>query len=103
MKWFSTFQATVDRATMTSPEEIIPLRSLLTGEAKALEDGYGCNVDLYVSAINRLQEHFVNPKRIVNASFSRKTLKFQSPKPSSSRKLHTVLLFLLTMVDTFSL
>ena len=45
---------------MTSPEKMIQLQSLLTGEAKALEDGYGCNGDLYASAINRLQEHFGN-------------------------------------------
>ena len=66
MKWLSTFQATIDRAPMTSPEKMIHLQSLLNGEAKALVDGYGCNGDLYVLAKNLFQEHFGNPKRIVN-------------------------------------
>ena len=92
MKWFSTFQATIDGAPKTSPKKMIHLQSPLTGEAKALVNGYGCNGDLYVSAKNRLQEHFgnlkTNSKRI-----SRKALKFQSPKPSPSGKLHTVLFF----------
>ena len=90
MKWFSTFQATIDRAPKTSPKKMIHLQSLLTGEAKALVNGYGCNGDLYVSAINRLQEHFGNPKKN-SKRISRKALKFQSPKSSSSGKLHTVL------------
>ena len=91
MEWLSTFQATIDRAPMTSPEKIIHVQSLLSGEAKALVDGYGYNGDLYVSAINRLQENFGNPKLIVNAFLEK--LKFQSPKPSSSRKLHRVFFF----------
>ena len=67
MKWYSIFQATIDRAPIASSEKMIHLQSLLTGEAKALVDGYGCNGDLYASAIHCLQEHFGNPKRIVNA------------------------------------
>ena len=67
MKWFSTFQATIDQAPMTPIERMIDLQSLLSNEAKALVEGYGCKGDLYVSAINCFQEHFGNPKRILNA------------------------------------
>ena len=67
MKWYSIFQATIDRAPITSSEKMIHLQSLFTGDAKALVDGCGCNVDLYALALNRLQEHFGNPKRTVNA------------------------------------
>ena len=54
MKWFITFQATIERAQMTSSKKMIHLQSLLTGEAKAIVDGYVCNGDQYVSAINHL-------------------------------------------------
>ena len=97
MKLYSISQATIDRAPMTSCEKMIHLQSLFTGEAKALVDGYGCNGDLYASAIHRLQEHLGNLKRIVNA-FLEKLNRFKSP--NLSRGLHFSS-FLLTMVDTF--
>ena len=100
MKWYSIFQATFDRAPMTSSEKMIHLQSLLTGEAKALVDGYGCNGDLYASALHRLQEHFGNPKRIVNA-FLEKLNRFKSPKLSHPESYTQFSSFLLTMVDTF--
>ena len=71
MKWYSIFQATIDKAPMTPSEKMIHLQSLLTGEAKALVDGYGCNGDLYASALHRLQEPFGNPKQIVNSSLEK--------------------------------
>ena len=93
MKWYSIFQATIDKVPMTSSEKITHLQSLLTGEAKALVDGYGCNGDLYASALHRLHEHFENPKRIVNV-FLEKLNRFKSPNllhPESYT--HTSLLF----------
>ena len=101
MKWFSTFQATIDRSPMISPEKMIHLQSLLNGEAKALVDGYGCNGDLYASAINRLQEHSGNPKRIVNA-FLEKLSSFKAPNLAHPESYTQFSCFLLTMVDTFS-
>ena len=86
------------RAPMTS-EKMIHLQSLLTGEAKALVDGYGCNGDLYASAIHRLQEHFGNPKRIVNAFLEMN--RFKSPNLSHPESYTHFSSFLLTMVDTF--
>ena len=35
LKWFSVFQATVDRSPMSSAEKKINLQSLLIGEAKS--------------------------------------------------------------------
>ena len=67
IKWCSIFKATIDQSPMSSAEKMIHLQSLLTGEAKALVDGCGCNGDLYTAALSRLQEHFGNSKRIVNA------------------------------------
>ena len=78
MKWFRIFQATIDRSPMSLSEKLIHLQSLLTGEAKHLIDGYGCNGSLYVPALNRLEEHFGNPNRIVNA-FLDKLSQFKSP------------------------
>ena len=100
MKWYSIFQATIDRAPMTSSEKMIHLQSLLTGEAKALVDGYGCNGDLYASALHRLQEHFGYPKRIVNA-FLEKLNRFKSPNLSHPESYTHFSSSLLTMVDTF--
>ena len=54
MKWFSIFPAAIDRSPMSLSEKMIHLQSLLTGEAKSLIDGYGCNGSLYVPALNRL-------------------------------------------------
>ena len=101
MKWLGTFQVTIDRAPMTSPEKMIHLQSLLTGKAKALVDGYGCKGDLYVPAINRLQEHFGNPKRIVNACLE-KISSFKAPNLAYPESYTQFSSFLLTMVDTFS-
>ena len=78
MKCYSIFPATIDRAPIISSEKMIDLQSLLTGEAKDLVGGYGCNGDLYASALHRLQEHFGNPKRIVNA-FLENLIRFKSP------------------------
>ena len=47
MKWISIFQATIDRSPMSLSEKMIHLQPLLTGEAKHLLDGYGCNGGLY--------------------------------------------------------
>ena len=99
MKWFSTFQATVDRAPVAPPKKKIHLPSVLTGEAEALVDGYGCNGDLYVSSLNRLQELFGNPKRILT-EFLEKL--FKAPNLAHPESYTQFSSFLLTMVDTFS-
>ena len=83
---------------MTSPEKMIHLQSLLTGEANALVDGYGCNGDLYVSAINRIQDLFGNPKRIVNA-FLEKLSSFEAPNIAHPESYTQFSSFLSTMVD----
>ena len=67
MKKYSIFKATIDQSPMSSAEKMIHLQSLLTGEARALADGYGCTGDLYAAALSRLQEHFGNSYRTVNA------------------------------------
>ena len=68
--------------------------------SESLVDGYGCNGDLYASAIHRLQEHFGNPKRIVNA-FLEKLNRFKSPNLCHPESYTHFSSFLLTMVDTF--
>ena len=55
IKWYSIFKATIEQSNMSSAEKMIHLQSQLTGEAKALVDGYGCNGDLYAAASSRLQ------------------------------------------------
>ena len=90
MKWYSVLQATIDKALMTPSEMMIHLQSLLTGETKALVGCYGCNGDLYASALHRLEEHFGSPKRIVNA-FLEKLIQISQFIPSS--ELHTLLFF----------
>ena len=100
MKWYSILQATIDKALMTPSEMMIHLQSLLTGETKALVDCYGCNGDLYASALHRLEEHFGNPKRIVNV-FLEKLNRFKSANLSHPVSYLRFSSFLLTMVDTF--
>ena len=80
---------------------MIHLQSLLTGKATAIVDGYGCNGNLYVSAINRLQNLFGNPKRIVNA-FLEKLPNFKAQDPAYTESNTQFFSFLLKMVDTFS-
>ena len=53
---------------MSSADKMIHLKSLFTGERKALVDGYVCYGDLCTAGLSRLQEHFGNSKRVVNAS-----------------------------------
>ena len=100
IKWYSIFKATIDQSPMSSAEKMIHLQSLLTGEAKALVDGYGCNGDLYAAALSRLQEHFGNSKRIVNA-FLDKLSNFRNPNLSNPESYTQYSSFLLTIVDTF--
>ena len=100
MKWFSIFQATIDRSPMSLSEKMIHLQSLLTGEAKHFIDGYGCNGSLYVPALNRLEEHFGNPNRIVNA-FLDKLSQFKPPNLTVPESYTQFSAFLLTLVDTF--
>ena len=100
IKWYSVFKATIDQSPMSSAEKMIHLQSLLTGEAKALVDGYGCNGDLYAAALSRLQEHFGNSKRIVNA-FLDKLSNFRNPNLSNPESYTQYSSFLLTLVDIF--
>ena len=100
LKWFSVFQATIDRSPMSSAEKMIHLQSLLIGEAKALVDGYGCNGSLYAPALARLEEHFGNPNRIVNA-FLEKLSHFRPPNLTIPDSYTQFSAFLLTLVDTF--
>ena len=85
---------------MSSAEKMIHLQSLLIGEAKALVDGYGCNGSLYAPALARLEEHFDNPNRIVNA-FLEKLSHFRPPNLTTPDSYTQVSAFLLTLVDTF--
>ena len=78
MKWFSIFQAKIDRLPMSLSEKTIHLQSLLTGEAKLLIDGYSCNCSLCVPALNCLDEHDGSPDRRVNA-FLDKLSQFKPP------------------------
>ena len=100
MKWFSTFPATIDRSPMSLSKKMINLQSLLTGEAKSLIDGYGCNGSLYVPALNCLEEHFGNPNRIVNA-FLDKLSQFKPPNLTVPESYTQFSAFLLTLVDIF--
>ena len=100
IKWYSIFKATIDQSPMSSAEKMIHLQSLLTGEAKALVNGYGCNGDLYAAALSRLQEHFGNSKRIVNG-FLDKLPNFRNPNLSNPESYTKYSSFLLKLVDTF--
>ena len=100
IKWCGNFKATVDQSPMSSAEKLIHLQSLLTEEAKALVDGYGCNSDLYSAALSRLQEHFGNSKRIVNA-FLDILSNFRNPNLSNPERFTQYSSLLLTLVDTF--
>ena len=48
IKWYSIFKATIDQSPMSSADKIIHLKLLLSGEAKAIVDGYDCNGDLEI-------------------------------------------------------
>ena len=100
VKWFSIFQATIDCSPMSLSEKMIHLQSLLTGEAKHLKDGYGCDGSVYVPALNCLEEHFGNRNRIVNA-FLDKLSQFKSPNLTVPESYTQFSAFLLTLVDTF--
>ena len=100
MKWLSICQATIDRLPMSLSEKMIHLQSLLSGEATSLIDGYGCNGSLYVPVLNRLEKHFGNPKRIVNA-FLEKLSQFKPPNLTVPESYTQFSAFLITLVDTF--
>ena len=100
MKWFSIFQATIGCSPISLSEKMIYHQLLLTGEAKHLIDGYGCNGSLYIPALNRLEEHFENPNRIVTA-FLDNFLQFKPPNLTVPENYIQILAFLLTLVDTF--
>ena len=100
INWYSIVKATIDQSSMSSDEKMIHLQSLLTGEANALVDGYSYIGDLYAAAQSRLQEHFGNSKRIVNA-FLDKLSNFRNPYLSNPESYTQYSSFLLTLVDTF--
>ena len=54
---------------MSLSGNMIHVHSLLTVDATSLIDGYGFNGSFFVPALNRLEEHFGNPNRILNAFF----------------------------------
>ena len=81
-------------------KKMIHQQSFLIGEAKALVDGYGCNGSLYAPALARLEEHFCNPNRNVNA-FLEKLSHFRPPNLTIPYSYTQFSAFLLTLVDTF--
>ena len=91
LKSFSVFQATDDRFPMSSAEKMIHSLSLLSGEAYALINGYGCNGSLYAPALAGLEKYFGHPNKIVNA-FLKKLANYR-PLPDNSSKLYAVFCF----------
>ena len=100
LKWFSVLQATIDRSPMSSAEKMIHLQSHVIGEAKALQNGYGYNGSLYAPTLARLEEHFGNANRIVNA-FREKLSHFRRPNLTIPDSYTQFTAFVLTLVDTF--
>ena len=104
LDWIGTYNATIDNTNITNmsdSKKLIHLQRLVSGDAKSLIRGYGCNGSMYDSAIQRLHSEFGNTTKIVT-SFLKRLDNFNSPSLRHRRSYKDLANFLRTMVDTFT-
>ena len=101
LDWIGLFNATVNSTDMTNSEKMTHLQKLVSGDAKSLIRGYGCNGAMYNAALQRLENDFGNPTKIVT-SFLRRLDTISGPNLRHTRSYKDLANFLQTMVDTFT-
>ena len=65
--WIQLFESVIDSKPLSTTEKMTHLKSLLTGQAKSLVKGYGCNGQCYHQALADLKQKFGKASVIVNA------------------------------------
>ena len=101
LDWFGLFSATIDSAAISQAEKIIHLQNLVSGEPKALIDGYGCNPAMYQYALSRFKSTYGKPDRIV-MSFLQRLQTFRQPSTDDPNSITNYANFLSSLVDTFT-
>ena len=101
LDWIGLFNATINSTDMTNSEKMTHLQKLVSGDAKSLIRGYGCNGAMYDAALQRLENDFGNPTKIVT-SFLRRLDAISGPNLRHTRSYKDLANFLQTMVDTFT-
>ena len=90
--WIQLFESVIDSRPLSTTEKMTHLQSLLTGQAKSLVKGYGCNGQCYHQALADLKKKYGKSSVIVNA-YLEKLASF--PSPSAQRpKILTILVYL---------
>ena len=101
LDWIGLFNATINSTDMTNSEKMTHLQKFVSGDAKSLIRGYGCNGAMYDAALQRLEHDFGNPTKIVT-SFLRRLDAISGPNLRHTRSYKDLANFLQTMVDTFT-
>ena len=101
LDWIGLYKATVHNTDMTDAEKLTHLQRLVSGDAKSIISGYGCNGLFYAAALDRLEDEFGNATKIVT-SFLRRLDQFTGPNLRHNRSYKDLSHFLQTMVDTFT-
>ena len=73
LDWIGLFNAIINSTDMTISEKMTHLQKLISGGAKSLIRGYGCNGAKYDAALQRLENDFGNPTKIVTSFLRPKT------------------------------
>ena len=101
LNWIGLFNTTINSTDMTNSEKMTHLQKLVSGDAKSLIRGYGCNGAMYDAALQLLENDLGNPTKIVT-SFLRRLDAISGPNLRHTRSYKDLVNFLQTMVDTFT-
>ena len=66
-EWFGQFKSAVDSATRTDAAKMTYLKTLVTGKAKAVIEGFAYRGDMYQEALKALERKYGQPQTVVTA------------------------------------
>ena len=99
--WIQLFESVIDSRPLSTTEKMTHLQSLLTGQAKSLVKGYGCNGQCYHQALADLKKKYGKSSVIVNA-YLEKLASFPSPSAQRPKSFDNFSIFINDLVNTFT-
>ena len=99
--WIPLFESVIDSRPLSNTENIKHLQSILTGPAKSLVKGYGCNGKCYHQPLADLKKKYGKASVILNA-YLEKLVSYPSPSAQRPKSFDIFRFFINDLVNTFT-
>ena len=99
-EWFGQFKSAVDSATWTDAAKTTYLKTLVTGKAKAVIEGFAYCGDMYQEALKALERKYGQPQTVVSAHLE-KLGSWPSVKMHNSESLIAYAIVISSLVGVF--